>query len=127
MTDQQLQTLVEELSLRYFKRAFVHRAYFNRRLKTTGGRYLLTSHDVEINEKMLTEHGRPLSERSNMSYVTPSAFDRARISAPGSGFQAIIASGRWLTVCSGQYEELSLHIQLSKLRAKISAPTPDRY
>ena len=57
MTDQQLQTLVEELSLRYFKRAFVHRAYFNRRLKTTGGRYLLTSHDVELNEKMLTEHG----------------------------------------------------------------------
>lgn len=56
MTDQQLQVLVEELSLRYFKRAFIHRAYFNRRLKTTGGRYLLMSHDIEINEKMLTEH-----------------------------------------------------------------------
>lgn len=58
MTEQQLQALVEELSLRYFKRPFIHRAYFNRRLKTTGGRYLLMSHDIEINEKMLTEHGK---------------------------------------------------------------------
>ena len=58
MNDQQLQALVEELSLRYFKRPFIHRAYFNRRLKTTGGRYLLMSHDIEINEKMLTKHGK---------------------------------------------------------------------
>ena len=54
MNEQQLQALVEELSLRYFKRPFIHRAYFNRRLKTTGGRSLFMSHDIEINEKMLT-------------------------------------------------------------------------
>ncbi len=60
MTEQQLQALVEELSLRYFKRPFIHRAYFNRRLKTTGGRYLLMSHDIEINEKMLTKHGKAI-------------------------------------------------------------------
>lgn len=57
MTEQELQALVEKISLRYFKRPFKHRARFNPRLKTTGGRYLLASHDLELNKKMLTEHG----------------------------------------------------------------------
>ncbi|CAM5188141.1 Protein SprT-like OS=Ureibacillus acetophenoni OX=614649 GN=SAMN05877842_111154 PE=3 SV=1 [Ureibacillus acetophenoni] len=51
MTDLELQSLVEELSLNYFERPFVHRAYFNNRLRTTGGRYLLNSHNIEINKK----------------------------------------------------------------------------
>ena len=41
MTDLELQHLVEELSIKYFERPFVHKAYFNYRLRTTGGRYLL--------------------------------------------------------------------------------------
>lgn len=56
MTDAELQALVEQWSLRYFDRPFTHRAYFNRRLKTTGGRYHLQSHNIDINPLMLTEH-----------------------------------------------------------------------
>ncbi|WP_395317894.1 SprT family protein [Fructilactobacillus frigidiflavus] len=52
MTDQELQILVEKLSQTYFKRPFLHRAYFNRRLKTTGGRYHLKDHNIDINPKM---------------------------------------------------------------------------
>ncbi|MEC1262108.1 SprT family protein [Bacillus swezeyi] len=58
MDDQQLQQLTEEISLTYFKKPFRHRAYFNSRLKTTGGRYLLHSHDIELNKKYLAEHGQ---------------------------------------------------------------------
>lgn len=51
MTDIELQHLVEELSLKFFERPFVHKAYFNSRLRTTGGRYLLHSHNIELNRK----------------------------------------------------------------------------
>lgn len=57
MTDQQLQLLVEEISLTFFGLPFRHRARFNPRLRTTGGRYLLTSHDIELNPLHLLEHG----------------------------------------------------------------------
>ena len=49
MTELQLQCLVEKLSLEKFKKKFQHRAYFNERLRTTGGRYLLHTHHIEIN------------------------------------------------------------------------------
>ncbi|GEP23141.1 MAG: SprT family protein [Lentilactobacillus diolivorans] len=52
MTDKQLQKLVEQVSLTFFAKPFLHHAYFNRRLKTTGGRYHLESHDIDINPKM---------------------------------------------------------------------------
>ncbi|WP_332646306.1 SprT family protein [Lysinibacillus sp. 54212] len=57
MTDNQLQQLVEELSQHYFQLPFLHRAYFNSRLKTTGGRYLLNTHDIEINKKLYDHFG----------------------------------------------------------------------
>ncbi|MBO8164063.1 MAG: SprT family protein [Brevibacillus sp.] len=57
MTDQQLQELVEYISQTYFGKPFRHRARFNRRLRTTGGRYLLHSHDIELNPLHLAEHG----------------------------------------------------------------------
>jgi predicted SprT family Zn-dependent metalloprotease len=41
----QLQRMVENLSEEKFGRTFRHCAYFNKRLRTTGGRYLLKSHD----------------------------------------------------------------------------------
>lgn len=56
MTDQQLQRLVEKVSLQFFAKPFNHHAYFNHRLKTTGGRYHLDSHDIDINPKM-DDHG----------------------------------------------------------------------
>jgi len=49
MSDEQLQVLVEQLSINYFSKPFRHSARFNPRLRTTGGRYLLLSHDIEIN------------------------------------------------------------------------------
>lgn len=51
MTDQQVQLLVEKLSLQFFQKPFLHKAYFNTRLRTTGGRYLLQSHNIELNKK----------------------------------------------------------------------------
>lgn len=57
MNDQALQGRVEKISSEDFGRKFKHRAFFNGRLRTTGGRYRLKDHDIEINPKMLTEHG----------------------------------------------------------------------
>lgn len=56
MNDEQLQDLVSKIAHSDFKCDFKHHAFFNRRLRTTGGRYLLTDHNIEINPKMLTEH-----------------------------------------------------------------------
>lgn len=47
----ELQKLVEHLSLKHFGRPFLHQATFNPRLRTTGGRYLLHSHHIELNQK----------------------------------------------------------------------------
>lgn len=60
MNDEQLQKLVEEISIRDFQKPFLHKAYFNHRLKTTGGRYLLHSHNIEINPKQYEEFGREI-------------------------------------------------------------------
>lgn len=57
MTNEELQQLVEELSRTYFNKPFRHQAMFNSRLKTTGGRYLLRTHHIEINPKYLLECG----------------------------------------------------------------------
>ncbi|MFA8439933.1 SprT family protein [Pueribacillus sp. YX66] len=57
MTDEQLQALVIQISQQFFKRPFLHQARFNHRLRTTGGRYLLQSHDIEINPKQYKVHG----------------------------------------------------------------------
>jgi SprT-like protein len=57
MDNQQLQNLTEELSISFFHKPFLHSVYFNARLKTTGGRYLLQSHNIEINEKYFKEYG----------------------------------------------------------------------
>jgi SprT-like protein len=57
MEDFQLQALVEGLSNKYFHKPFKHKAVFNHRLRTTGGRYLLKSHNIEINRKYLEQLG----------------------------------------------------------------------
>ncbi|WP_243388361.1 SprT family protein [Bacillus kexueae] len=57
MNDEQLQTLVESISTEYFQKPFTHRAYFNSRLRTTGGRYLLQTHNIEINPKYYEVYG----------------------------------------------------------------------
>lgn len=57
MNDQELQKLVEELSLTFFDKEFQHRAFFNSRLKTVGGRYHLQSHHIDFNPKVFEKYG----------------------------------------------------------------------
>lgn len=57
MENETLQKLVEELSITYFKRPFLHKASFNSRLRTTGGRYLLKTSNIELNKLYYNEHG----------------------------------------------------------------------
>ncbi|GHP15233.1 protein SprT [Lentilactobacillus fungorum] len=52
MTNHELQQLVEQISVQFFAKPFKHHAYFNSRLRTTGGRYHLDNHDIDINPKM---------------------------------------------------------------------------
>ena len=57
LSHRKLQRLVEKISLESFGRPFLHRARFNHRLRTTGGRYLLQTHDIEINPKQYEYFG----------------------------------------------------------------------
>lgn len=57
INEDELQRWVEVISVRTFKRPFRHKAYFNSRLRTTGGRYLLATHAIEINPKYIIELG----------------------------------------------------------------------
>lgn len=57
MNDDELQALTERLSLDFFEKPFRHRACFNGRLRTTGGRYMLQSHNIELNVKHYNQFG----------------------------------------------------------------------
>lgn len=57
MTNAELQRLVEEISLAYFQIPFRHHASFNSRLRTTGGRYVLKTHNLEFNPKQYEAFG----------------------------------------------------------------------
>lgn len=58
MHEKEIQQLVEEVSLRYFGMPFLHKAMFNNRLRTTGGRYLLKSHNIELNYRYYEMYGK---------------------------------------------------------------------
>ena len=58
MTNEELQRLVIHISETVFHKPFIHEAYFNSRLKTTGGRYMLQTHHIQINPKSLEMHGQ---------------------------------------------------------------------
>ncbi|MEG0259809.1 MAG: SprT family protein [Lysinibacillus sp.] len=57
MNNEQLQQLVCRISLESFRKPFNHQAYFNKRLRTTGGRYLLQTHHIEINPRAFELYG----------------------------------------------------------------------
>lgn len=57
MDQVELQKIIEEVSMEHFGKPFRHKATFNNRLQTTGGRYLLKSHDIELNPKYYRERG----------------------------------------------------------------------
>ena len=57
MNQKQLQELVIMISEESFGKGFRHTATFNPRLRTTGGRYLLRTHNLEFNPKQLEQFG----------------------------------------------------------------------
>jgi SprT-like protein len=57
MENEELQAWVEKVSLTCFGLPFRHRAVFNPRLRTTGGRYFTKSHHIEISPHQLAVHG----------------------------------------------------------------------
>jgi len=57
MTNEELHLLVIKISENVFNKPFLHEAYFNSRLKTTGGRYMLQTHHIQLNPKSLELHG----------------------------------------------------------------------
>lgn len=63
MDNKTLQAWVEQVSRDSFGRPFLHQATFNPRLRSTGGRYFMRSHDIEINPKQLETFGREETEK----------------------------------------------------------------
>ncbi|WP_438351876.1 SprT family protein [Paenibacillus sp. FA6] len=63
MTNEELQVWVEDISNRCFGMPFLHQAMFNGRLTTTGGRYFLKGHNIEINPHQLDNYGNEEVER----------------------------------------------------------------
>ncbi len=57
MNNQELTALIKEISNDFFHKPFRHEGIFNARLRTTGGRYLLRSHNIEINPKSYEKFG----------------------------------------------------------------------
>ena len=56
-TETHLQQWMELISVRCFNCPFTHRAIINPRLKTTGGRYHLTTHHIDINPLVYEKYG----------------------------------------------------------------------
>jgi SprT-like protein len=63
MNDRELQHWVEQISQTSFGRPFLHQARFNRRLRSTGGRYFTKSHDIEISTIQLETFGKEEVEK----------------------------------------------------------------
>lgn len=57
MTNKELEELVRMISLQCFNKSFRHKAVFNHRLRTTGGRYHLKSHHLDFNPEILDVFG----------------------------------------------------------------------
>lgn len=62
MKQNELQEFVQIISEKYFNKPFNHQAKFNPRLRTTGGRYHLKSHDLDFNPKILETFGIEIFE-----------------------------------------------------------------
>ncbi|MFD0589804.1 SprT family protein [Paenibacillus sp. GCM10027627] len=63
MDNGELQIWVERVSMEAFGLPFRHRATFNGRLKSTGGRYFTGSHHIEISPYQLEAYGAEETER----------------------------------------------------------------
>lgn len=63
MTNEELQLWIEQVSRDSFGVPFRHKASFNSRLSSTGGRYFTKSHNIEINPHQLAIFGREETEK----------------------------------------------------------------
>jgi SprT-like protein len=63
VNDAELQQWVEHISRTSFDRPFLHQARFNRRLRSTGGRYFTKSHDIEISTNQFETFGKEEVEK----------------------------------------------------------------
>ncbi|XEC93587.1 SprT family protein [Paenibacillus tarimensis] len=63
MNDDMLQAWVERVSMESFGLPFKHRAIFNARLRSTGGRYFTKTHHIEINPHQLSHFGPEETEK----------------------------------------------------------------
>lgn len=63
ISNEELQLWIEQVSLGSFGVPFRHKASFNNRLTTTGGRYFTKSHNIEINPQQLAMYGREETEK----------------------------------------------------------------
>ena len=57
MNEHELQNLTEEISCTSFHREFTHKITYNKRLRSSGGRYLLKTGNIEINPLVEQELG----------------------------------------------------------------------
>ena len=57
MNEHELQQLTQEISRSSFHREFTHKITYNRRLRSSGGRYILKSGNIEINPLVEQELG----------------------------------------------------------------------
>ena len=57
MNEHELQRLTQEISRSSFHREFTHKITYNRRLRSSGGRYLLKTGNIEINPLVEQELG----------------------------------------------------------------------
>ena len=57
MNEHELQQLTQEISRTSFHREFTHKITYNKRLRSSGGRYLLKSGNIEINPLVEQELG----------------------------------------------------------------------
>ncbi|WP_321380375.1 SprT family protein [Trichococcus shcherbakoviae] len=96
MNEQELQQLVEHISSTVFQKPFRHRATFNRRLRTTGGRYHLNSHDLDFNPLVLEQHGPEELEK-----VVKHELCHYHLHLEGRGYRHIDADFRHLLKESG--------------------------
>lgn len=58
MTEEELQKFVESISCQFFGRQFKHQVKINKRMTTTGGRYHLDDHHIEVNAHFLAPQYR---------------------------------------------------------------------
>ena len=65
MNEHELQTLTEEISRTSFHREFTQQISYNKRLRSSGGRYLLKTGNIEINPNIEDK----LGIEANMSFA----------------------------------------------------------